>query len=201
MSAGRFLEGEHELPQVAPSVPGRQVIADLLVKREQADGVALLVQKVAEGGGEGVGVFGLGPSQRAERHRPAVVDQQMTAQVGLILELLDVIAVRAGVEAPIKITRVIARGVLTVLGKLDGETVIRTAMESVPEAFDDDPGTEFEVLDGHERMRRNKVGGAISGHGRSLKLRGLSASAKTAKELTSRGRELITVCGISGAAR
>lgn len=58
-TAGRFLQREHEVAEVAGAVAGGEVFADLVVEGQHADGVALLVKEEGEGSGEGVRVGGL----------------------------------------------------------------------------------------------------------------------------------------------
>ena len=55
----------------------------------------------------------------------------MAAEIGFVLEFFDVVAIGAGAETPIQVTRVIARSVLAVFGEFDGEAVIGAAMEAV----------------------------------------------------------------------
>ena len=71
--------------------------------------VALQRQKIRERRGERAGVLGLGVAERAVAHRAAEIDQQMAAQVRLVLEPLDVVAVGAGVQPPVEIPRIVAR--------------------------------------------------------------------------------------------
>src|SRR5207245_2315276 len=92
-------------------------------------------------------------ADRTVSHRTAIIDQQMTAQVGLVLEFLDEVTVRAGKEPPVEIARIVAGRVLAVLGELDGEPVIGAAMAPVPESFHHDTGAQFQIPDRHQRLR------------------------------------------------
>lgn len=79
LAAGGFLQREHELAEMTAAMAGGKILADGFVEGEQADGVALLVEKVGDGGGESVGVLGLGPVERTVGHGAAAIDEQMTA--------------------------------------------------------------------------------------------------------------------------
>lgn len=87
-----------------------------------------------------------------EGHRPALVDDEVAAEVGFVLEFLDVVAIAPPEDAPVQITRIIAGDVLSVLGELDGKTVVGTAMEAGPESFDDDAGAELKTPEAHEGL-------------------------------------------------
>ena len=76
---------------------------------EQADRVALGRQEVGDRGRRGPGVLALAVRSRAIAHRPAGVEHQVAAEVGLVLEPLDVIAVGAGEQPPVEVARVVAR--------------------------------------------------------------------------------------------
>ena len=72
---------------MAGAIARGQIFADRFIEGQQAHGVALLREKVGERRGEGAGVVGLGVAARAEGHRAAVIDEQVAAQVRLVLEL------------------------------------------------------------------------------------------------------------------
>ena len=149
-AAGRFaVEHAVQAAEVAGAVPRRQVVGDFVVEREQADGVALRGQEVGERRGERAGVVALGVLGRAVAHRAAHVDDEVAAQVRFVLEPLDVVAIGAGEEPPVEIARVVAGRVRAVLAELDGEAVVRTAMDAGVETFDDDAGAQLQVLDPH----------------------------------------------------
>src|SRR5204863_2088773 len=131
--------------EMAGAMARGQVLADLLVKGEQTDGVALEVEEISQGRGESIGVLGFGVVERSVGHRPAVIDKQMAAQVGFVLKFLDEVPVAASVEAPVQVAGIVAGGILSVFCELDGETVIGTAVQPVPETLDDHPGAQFQV--------------------------------------------------------
>src|SRR5712671_2001350 len=124
---------------------GGQIITNLLVKGEQTHGIALKVEKVAERRGQRRGVLGFRVAARAVGHRAAVIHQQVTTKVGLILKLLDEVTVTAREDPPVEITRVISRRVLAVFGEFNRKPVIRTAMDAVPKTLNYDPRAHFEV--------------------------------------------------------
>src|SRR5437773_4604437 len=132
LSPGWLFEPEHQVAQVTGTIACRQVFADSLVEGQQPDRVALQVEKVSQCRGKRVGVLSLGIGERTVGHRTAVIDQQVAAQIRLILEFLDEVTVGAGVEPPVQVTGIVAGGVLSILGKLDGETVVGAAVQAVP---------------------------------------------------------------------
>src|SRR5262245_22969591 len=90
----------------------------------------------------------------------------MAAQIRFVFESLDVITIAASKEFPIQVARVVAGRVLAILGELDGETVIRTAMETGEKAFDNRSGPQLQVLDAHQGRRIEPTGGGVVGYGR-----------------------------------
>ena len=148
---GGLFQRQHEVPQMPRPMPRRQVFAHRAVEGQQPDGVALLGQKLAERRGQRARIVGLGVAARAEAHRPAQVHEQVAAQVGLVLESLDEVAVGAPGELPVEIARIVARRVGPVLGELDREAVIRAAVQPVPEPLDHRARPQLEIADRHER--------------------------------------------------
>lgn len=142
---------------MAGAVAGGEILADLVVEGQQADGVALLVEEEGERGGEGIRVGGLCDAARAEVHRATVVSEEVAAEVGFVLELLDEVAVAPGEEFPIEIARVVAGRVLAILGELDAKAVIRAAMNAAPKALDHNARPHLQTADGHERLRVNQL--------------------------------------------
>ena len=143
----------HQPAQVARPVAGRHVLADLVVERGQADRVALREQEVGQRRRERAGVLRFRVAAGAVAHRPAVVDQQVAAEVRLVLEFLDEVPVAAGEDPPVDVARIVAPRVLAVLGELDGEAVIGTAVNPFPEPLDDRLGAQLHRLDLHQGGR------------------------------------------------
>src|SRR5260370_11514995 len=57
---GGLLQFDHEMAQMAGPMTRRKIGADFFIEGEEADGVALKVEKISERGGESAGVLGLG---------------------------------------------------------------------------------------------------------------------------------------------
>ena len=95
------LERRQQAAEMARTMPRRQILGDPVLEREQADGVALRRQEIGDRGRRGPGVVALAVRhrRRAVTHRPARVDHEVAAEVRLVLEPLDVIAVGAGDRA------------------------------------------------------------------------------------------------------
>src|SRR5437660_301373 len=142
-------------------VPGGKIFADLLIKGEEADAIALQIEKISQSSGRSIGVFGFGIGKRAVTHRAAIVDQQMAPKVRFVFELLDVITVASCEEPPVKITWIIAGRVLPVFSELDGESMIGAPMNARPESFHDDAGAQLQIFDAHQRARMNERAGSV----------------------------------------
>src|SRR6266550_1321363 len=99
---------------MAGSMAGGQIFANPFVESQQPDRVTLQVEEISQGGRQRIGVLRLAVSERTVSHRTAVIDEQLAAEVGFVLELLDVVAIRTRVEPPIQITRVVAGRILPV---------------------------------------------------------------------------------------
>src|SRR5262249_39777057 len=117
------------MPQMAGPMSRGQIFANLFVEGEQAHSIALQIKEVGQSRGQSCGIFGFGVAQGTETHRAAVIREQITTEIGFVFKFFDEITIAARENAPIDITRIIALGVLAILRELDGETVIRTAME------------------------------------------------------------------------
>ena len=98
--------------------------------------------QVGQRRGGALGVFQL----RARRgvapvaHAFAGIQEQMADQVGFVLELLQIILVGPAEDFPIEIAKVVAGGVLAVLGELDREAVEGAAVDARHVSLDDRPG-------------------------------------------------------------
>lgn len=108
----------------------------------EAEGVALAHEEFAEGGGgvagegELVGVADAALTFDGEEHGAAVVDDELAAEVGLLLEAFDEQLVGAGVELPVDVASGLAEGVLPMLGEFYGEAVKRTSVQAGDKSFD-----------------------------------------------------------------
>jgi len=179
LAGGLAFEDSHQPAEVAGPVARGEIVGDPVVEGDQADGVALAGEEVGDRGGGGPGIIPLGVRARAVAHRPAGVDDQVAAEVRLVLEPLDVVAVRAGEQLPVDVPGVVAGGVFAILAELDGEAVIGAPVDPLDEPLDRHPRPDLEALDAHQGpgvdgrgrgrgRNRGGGGGAIgSGHQRS----------------------------------
>src|SRR5208337_3674384 len=125
--------------------PRREALTNLLVERDQANRVLLVDHQVAERSRQADAVLELGQLLAVGvTHRPRQVHHQVAGQVGLGLELLDVEAVGLGVDVPVHIRNVVARGVLAVLGELHREALERAGMQPRDKALDDELGAQVQ---------------------------------------------------------
>src|ERR1700733_11272316 len=79
----------------------------------------------------------------------------MAAEIGFVLEFFQIETIRARIQTPVEIARVIAGRVLAIFGELDRETMIRTAMQTVPKSLDDHARAKFETANRHQSLRVN----------------------------------------------
>ena len=133
------------MPKLGSLAPRRQALANLLVEGDQADRVLLVDHQVAERRGQADRVLELGQFLAiGVAHRSRQVHHQVAGQVGLGLELLDVEAIGLGVDVPVDVRDVVARGVLAVLRELDREALERAGVQTRDEPLDDELGAEVE---------------------------------------------------------
>jgi hypothetical protein len=139
-AARRFpFQRQHELAQVPVPMPRGQIIAHALVERRTARPRRPARAGTTPAWRRRCGRSPIWNKPASRNHGAAVIDQQMAAEVGFVLELFEIKAVGTGVETPVQVAGVLAGRVGPVFGELDGETVIRTAMQAAPETFDDNP--------------------------------------------------------------
>ena len=120
----------------------------LRVERDQADRVLLVDHQVAQRRRQADGVLELGQLLAVGvGHRGAEVHHQVAGDVGLGLELLEVILVGLGVDVPVEVLEVVAGDVLAMLGELDGEALERAGVQAGQEALDDELGAQVEPGD------------------------------------------------------
>ena len=164
--------GERAVGQLADQFPHLADAAARLQHRRrtpvgvqlQPDGVRLLHDQVAEGGGQGAGGVVLGddgavrPLHRAHLHALAGVHHHPRDEVRFLLVLLQVVAFGAAVDLPVDVPDVVAGGVLAVLGELDGEPVPRASVPPGEVALDHLPGVEFQAVDAGEDVGVSMVG-------------------------------------------
>ena len=86
-------------------------------------------------------------------HALAGVQQQVADQVGLVLELLQIVFVGPAEDFPIEIAEIVAGGILAMLGELDRKAVERAAMDARHIALDDPPCAERQPLQPGKHLR------------------------------------------------
>ncbi len=97
----------------------------------------------ADGSSDGSGIIELGERSGAELHGFAAVHEQGDADVGVVFELFEVVAVGAGPEFPVDAANVVAGDVFAMLEEFEGLSEAGAAVESGDEAFDDLAGSQF----------------------------------------------------------
>ena len=160
---GRFCEQPFELVKKHAVVRTRGTCRGLQIeglgKQAEAHGVALPTEELDKGRrgknrklelahaivleGNAVGV----------RHRSRGVEDELAAEVGLLLVPLDKHLVRPGVELPIEVLGGLSWVVQTVLGKLHTESVKRTLMHARDEPLHRLVGKEFKATESLLKFR------------------------------------------------
>jgi hypothetical protein len=84
-----------------------------------------------------VGMLYLTLSFKREEHGAAMVDDELAAEVGLLLELLDVKAVGAAVETPVDVAGALSGVVLAIVGEFSRKAVEGAPVATGDEAFHD----------------------------------------------------------------
>src|SRR5262249_22134126 len=79
----------------------------LCSEQHHADGVLLPQHEVRQARRQEARVIPLGQRCRAERHRRRAIEQDVTAEVRLLLEALDIVVIGARKQRPIKILEVV----------------------------------------------------------------------------------------------
>ena len=158
--AGRAdFQGLEDRFQVVPLGPQGHDHPHLLVEGNAAHGVLLAQQQVGQAAGDRGAVLELVHRPAAVAHAAGDVDQHGAAEVGVLFELLDVVAVLLGPQLPVDVPGVVAEGVLAVLAKLDRLAEVGTAMHAGEETLDDVAGPHFQPRDPLDRVRMQKSSG------------------------------------------
>ena len=106
---------------------GRQDLGLSATEGMKSNGVPLADVEVGEGADETLAELELA-LRVAEAHGSAAVEGEVASQVGLGLELLEVIAVGAGEHPPVHTLGILARSILTVLGEFHAGTLVRATV-------------------------------------------------------------------------
>ena len=97
-----------------------------------------------DGKGEFVWMLHVALSFDGEKHRSAVVDEELAAQVGLLLELFDIETICAAVEMPVYMTDALAGVVLAIVREFGRKTMERTTVPAGDKSLDYLPCEEVE---------------------------------------------------------
>ena len=136
-----LLERQHQRVQVArDATPAGRRNLMRSSKAMRPGRVALAVHEKSQRCRQHRAVFELAHRRRAAiRHRRADVEQQVAFEVGLFLELLDVVTIAARVDLPVECGEVVAGQVLPVFRELDAEPLVGTSVQTRDEALDHRP--------------------------------------------------------------
>ena len=135
---------------------GRNDLANLLVKGDQADRVLLAQEQVTQAGGDGAGIVVLVEGAATVVHGFTHVHDHGAAQIRLFLILLDVIAIRLRPHLPVEVAQVVPRHVLAMLDELDAVPEERALVHAGDEPFHDMPGTQIEPGDAGDGLGMQK---------------------------------------------
>ena len=98
-------------------------------KSHQPHEILLVEHDISQRRGQITGIIELADAVRTVVHRGTGIDEQVTAEIGFLLILLDVIAVELGVSLPVDVANFVPWRILAMFGELDAESFIRTGME------------------------------------------------------------------------
>src|SRR5512141_2615143 len=122
--------------------------ADGVVEGDEPGGVPLPKQHQRQGGDQPAGIVEVGKHGggiSAPGHRAGCVADHDGAEVGLLLELLDVEPVVAAEYLPVDVAELVARLVHAVFREFDGETPAGRAVQAREKALDHSLGHDFEA--------------------------------------------------------
>ena len=143
----KLFEDAEDLAKMDRGAVWENSIGDPIVEGDHADGVLLPDEQVGQGGGEVASVFELVEGAAAIGHAGGDIEEDIAPEVGLLLVLLDVKAVRSGEALPVEVSQIVARAVLAVFGELDGEAVEGAAVETGDEPLDSAASDERQVAE------------------------------------------------------
>ena len=106
-------------------------------------------------------------------HAAAGIDEEVRLEVGLLLVLLDVVAVGLAEGAPVDVADLVAGVILAVLGELDAEALVRALVDAGEEALDEAAGDQRQAAVLGERGRVEVDRGGIAIIGREMRVRDL----------------------------
>ena len=107
-----------------------------VIERHAADCILVLKNQKRQRRRDGRSVFVLGEMPVSIPHTAGNVDQQVDTHVGVFFELLNIKPILTSPDFLIDVAKIVTRGILTMLEKLDRLPKVRTAMHSRKESFD-----------------------------------------------------------------
>ena len=125
-SAKRLKPGKsvHDPEKVIAIVAAREVFLDLFIKDSKCHGISLMKNEIGKAGRHHLAVLQFADLPRAVFHALAAIKQEVRDKIGLLLILLDVIALRLGLNLPIEVPYIITWSIFPMLGKLYGEAPV-----------------------------------------------------------------------------
>jgi hypothetical protein len=146
-------EGFEEMPDVARAALGGEPAADLIVVDDQADRILLVMREVGGRRGEFAGELELRHASRVfEVHRGRGIKDEMHAQAGFLLELLDVVALAAAEDLPIEMPQAVALDIVAVVSELDARALVHAGMPARTTALRRPARAENEVVEPPHRF-------------------------------------------------
>ena len=130
---------------------GACVDANTIGKNSEAYGIALTFQQFNHSGRgidrkfDLVEVWAIRINALREIHRGRSINQNMATQIGFLFVALHEILIGARQQFPVEMPRALAGVVLSMLGKLNRETVKRTFVQTCNEAFHSLFGQQLET--------------------------------------------------------
>ena len=160
-------EALQDQPKMTHAAACGDFLAQCVVINGEPQRVLLFADDVTDGSSDaaGVGVFGE-PVAGTVSHRARAVDDDVNAQVGLLLKLLDIVALRAPENFPVEVAQIVALDVLAVVGKLDARPLERAGMGARAESLDDVARAEHKRFELAHGFGSEEIGDA--GHGQKV---------------------------------
>jgi len=134
-------------PQMPPALARRNIQADPVTVHNQAEGIMLHHHQIGQGCRQIAAIFQLGHRALVPViHGSRSIQQQITAQVGLLFVLFHVEFVTFGQNLPVQMPRIDAGGIFTVFGKLHRKAAMGGTMLAGKEPFHNQPRRQAQIL-------------------------------------------------------
>jgi hypothetical protein len=183
LALGRLLLNRmSEREEVRGMATGRELMLDGIIEAHQADGIALTQEDIRERERERAGItvlcgsFGERIGMMWVVHGGGGIEEEISAEIGLILELLDVVAVAFRQEPPIEMAEIIARRIFFMLGEFDALSAMGALMKTCEQALDIAQG--FESNGRKLREDRRIDPSHLAAHADSLSKAAITSSAR-----------------------